>query len=67
MEPTLSTIHHGVCSDRVTSAALESALLYFKPREVLAVGPLSPPVARLLRGYAAAAAGGQAGVEAAAA
>jgi hypothetical protein len=51
MEPTLSTIFWGVCKDRVTSGSLESALMYFKPREVLIAGNESAAVKRLLTAF----------------
>jgi hypothetical protein len=57
MEPTLSTIYWGVCTDRVANGALESALMYFKPREVLAAGALSDAAARLARAFVSASEG----------
>ena len=57
MEPTLSTIYWGVCTDRVTSGTLESALMYFKPREVLTAGALSSAVARLVTAFVGASPG----------
>ena len=57
MEPTLSAIYWGVCADHVTSGTLESALMYFKPREVLTAGALSPEVGRLVAAFVGASPG----------
>ena len=51
MEPTLSTIYWGICTDHITSGMLESALMYFKPREVLASGHISSEMNRLLTAF----------------
>jgi hypothetical protein len=51
MEPTLSSIYWGCCKDRLANATLESALLYFQPREILIVGSLSAQAMRLIKGF----------------
>jgi hypothetical protein len=51
MEPALSSIYWGCCKDRLANATLESALMYFQPREILIIGPLSAPATRLIKAF----------------
>lgn len=57
MEPTLSSVYWGVCTDRVTSGTLESAMMYFKPQEVLTAGELSTAAAKLVTAYVSTSSG----------
>lgn len=57
MEPTLSGIYWGVCRDRAASATLESALMFFQPRELLIAGDLSDAAMRLLKAFVATSGG----------
>ena len=57
MEPTLSSIYWGCCRDRAGGATLESALMFFQPRELLVAGDLSADATRLLKAFVATSGG----------
>ena len=52
VEPAFSTIWWGRSDGHVASSSLESMLMYFQPKEILACGPLSPGVQRMLKAFA---------------
>lgn len=52
VEPAFSTIWWGASDGHVASSTLESMLMYFQPKEVLACGAMSPSVQRMLKAFA---------------
>lgn len=52
VEPTMSTVWWGSSDGQTGSSMLESALLYFQPREVLCSGELSKEAQRTLKAFA---------------